>query len=210
VSIKQFVDGLLQNYPQSMHPNETGIKDLLRTIRSLKYTEKQLDMVYDETLKRSKFFPMPYNVIDAAAGLNFQTTGQRPSFDIAWRTWEDGNGRCWAQKKGHIQPESGRDYEDRLRREACSSEEGAELFKRSFFDAGGKSLPGKSVLLDPGRLLPGRTHRTPEDASPVVDVDPGGPGDPVATGHDQEAWDTAGYEYLESDSVIQTLDWNDL
>jgi hypothetical protein len=138
VNVKEFIDGLLAAYPSVFRPEESAIKDLNRVLRGLKFSGKQMEQVYDEVLKSSQYFPRAYDIVEAASKFSFSVSGQKPTYEVAWRTWQDDEGRWYAQRRGKVQPESAECYKERVERERCSTEEGVAEFKKAFREAGGK------------------------------------------------------------------------
>lgn len=160
MTVKHFVDGLMAQYPESLHPPQDAIKDMVRVLRKLNYSDRQMQDLYDKVIFNCSFFPRINDLITAASDLAYRiSTNKQP--EVSWETFHDSEGRIYAKKRGLIQHEKAEDELRRLKREACSVEEGLEAFREAFLQAGGNP----AMLLDMKRCV------TSKDRSEISDYD---------------------------------------
>jgi len=66
MTAQDMILGFHAHYPAAMHPVEQARNDLLRIIKSLKYTEDQYSGLYDIILKDCQYYPRPFDVMSCA------------------------------------------------------------------------------------------------------------------------------------------------
>jgi len=73
MNAREFVVRLLDAYPPALHPTEVATKDLERLIDSLHFNNSQMQILYDEAIKISEYFPKPFNIYAACEKIPTQT-----------------------------------------------------------------------------------------------------------------------------------------
>lgn len=135
VNLRQFMDGLKEQYPAMLHPTEKALGDTTRILASFKYSEKQLQTLYDEVIKTCAYFPRTADITTVASSLAFDTEPRKKFNAPVYKTVQGKDNYVYAEKLGSQYYESDEEKEARYHREAMSSEEGgAEYFKIAYLD----------------------------------------------------------------------------
>lgn len=68
---KEFIDGLLANYPENLHPKAEAQRDMLRILFGLGFAPDQLQSLYDDTLRCCRYFPLVADIMACVERLGF-------------------------------------------------------------------------------------------------------------------------------------------
>lgn len=149
---KGVIDGLKANYPAGLHPSEQQQRDMMRTMKALKYGPVELQKLYDELLRRCEFFPKVADIISCASAIALPL---RPK--TRERVWNcvEVDGRQYAIDKGFMEWESAEAREERWMKAKDSmywKDGGREYYQQGFFEATGhlEGTIAGSVIPIPG------------------------------------------------------------
>jgi hypothetical protein len=145
VNSKELLESLKEHYPSQLHPSDQAMKDMIRTVRTLKYTYDQIDALYDRLIQNCEFFPKTYDIITHASNLGMPTRERKP--EPIFQLWADKDGRPWAKKIGETFPESLTQRDDRYSKEACSEIEGRQLYLEAYATAAGDPIKSDKVAI---------------------------------------------------------------